>query len=316
MEKDLLGQVNSQVKKLGLPSPALKGATHLYVESNKVLSLMKEEGVILKTKQLRRGVRINLKIKEGFKIKKPIFLCFSLLSPNGFQEIIVPEVILEKNSEAQIFSLCMFPQAEKVVHKMETKIILKEGARLTYNIKHYHGENFGVNLLSETEAFLGKGACFDNDFILDRGTVGKLKLILRANLEENAFAKVSSKVVERGKYDKTEIDESVNLEGAGSQGILKTKGIAQGGGKVFFKGMLRAGRKAKNARGHMDCEEIIVGNSFARSIPAIEVLNPEARITHEASVGKVNQKELETLMTRGLSEEKAIDFIIRGKLKS
>ncbi|NCF75289.1 MAG: FeS assembly protein SufBD, partial [Xanthomonadaceae bacterium] len=51
--------------------------------------------------------------------------------------------------------------------------------------------------------------------------------------------------------------------------------------------------KAKGASGHIDCQEIVVGeNSIAQSIPVVLVKNPEARITHEASVGKVNQKEL------------------------
>ena len=33
------------------------------------------------------------------------------------------------------------------------------------------------------------------------------------------------------------------------------------------------------------------------------------------SSGRINQKELETLMARGLKEEKAINIIIRGMLK-
>jgi len=84
---------------------------------------------------------------------------------------------------------------------------------------------------------------------------------------------------------------------------------------MLFRGEIKAGEKAKNARGHIDCQESVVGNSIAQSIPKIVVKNPEARITHEASIGKVNQKELETLMTRGLSEKEAIDFIIRGVIK-
>ncbi|MBE9506760.1 MAG: SufD family Fe-S cluster assembly protein, partial [Chloroflexi bacterium] len=40
-----------------------------------------------------------------------------------------------------------------------------------------------------------------------------------------------------------------------------------------------------------------------------------ARVTHEAAIGSVNRKELETLMARGLDEDDAVDIIIRGMLR-
>ena len=99
-----------------------------------------------------------------------------------------------------------------------------------------------------------------------------------------------------------------------SQSLIKSRAAAIGGGSVFLQGETVA--LAKGACGHIDCQEIIVGEkSAAKAIPIVEVRHPEARVTHEASVGKVNQKELETLMTRGLSEEEATDFIVRGAIK-
>jgi hypothetical protein len=47
----------------------------------------------------------------------------------------------------------------------------------------------------------------------------------------------------------------------------------------------------------------------------LNVLHETAQLSHEAAVGRVNQKELETLMARGLEEEEAIDVIIRGMLE-
>lgn len=44
------------------------------------------------------------------------------------------------------------------------------------------------------------------------------------------------------------------------------------------------------------------------------VRNKPARVTHEAAIGSGSRKELETLMARGLSEEEAVDIIIRGIL--
>ncbi|MCX7680481.1 MAG: SufD family Fe-S cluster assembly protein, partial [Anaerolineae bacterium] len=67
--------------------------------------------------------------------------------------------------------------------------------------------------------------------------------------------------------------------------------------------------------GHMDCTEIVRDAAVARNIPTVVVRNDRARVTHEAAIGSVGRKELETLMARGLSEDEAVDIIIRGMLR-
>jgi Fe-S cluster assembly scaffold protein SufB len=46
----------------------------------------------------------------------------------------------------------------------------------------------------------------------------------------------------------------------------------------------------------------------------VVVRDDRARVTHEAAIGSVSRRELETLMARGLSEPEAVDIIIRGLL--
>ena len=48
--------------------------------------------------------------------------------------------------------------------------------------------------------------------------------------------------------------------------------------------------------------------------PVVEVKHPKAHVTHEAAIGSVDTKQLETLMSRGLGEEEAIDLIVQGLL--
>jgi len=69
------------------------------------------------------------------------------------------------------------------------------------------------------------------------------------------------------------------------------------------------------ARGHMDCTEIVRDQAIAKNMPLVIVRDDRAQVTHEAAIGTVNRKELETLMARGLSEEEAVDLIIRGMLQ-
>lgn len=72
--------------------------------------------------------------------------------------------------------------------------------------------------------------------------------------------------------------------------------------------------RAPGARGHMDCTEIVRGRAVARNVPVVVVCDDRAQVTHEAAIGMVNRKELETLMARGLEEETAVDVIVRGML--
>jgi hypothetical protein len=49
-------------------------------------------------------------------------------------------------------------------------------------------------------------------------------------------------------------------------------------------------------------------------VPIVLVTHPQAQITHEAAIGTVDKKQLETLLARGLDEDIAVDVIVRGML--
>ncbi len=288
---------------------------HLCVELNKIILSQKIPGLKISYRTFQERVKIKIVVEKENSIEKPIFLCFGILKKEG-RQMILPEIILKEGSRAKILGFCAFPQAENVFHKMKAEIKLKKGAELFYQERHYHGENFGTQVCSNFKVSIDPEATFKNEFVLDKGSVGKLKIFLEAKLKENAFCQILNRVIGKGKKDEIEIYDKILLNGENSRSLNKIRGVVIGGGKMFFKGQTDAGRKAKGARGHIDCQEIVVGKkSIAQSIPIISVENPQARITHEASVGKINQKELETLMTRGLSERQAIDFIIRGVIK-
>lgn len=72
---------------------------------------------------------------------------------------------------------------------------------------------------------------------------------------------------------------------------------------------------APMARGHVDCREIVQDEAVANAIPVVRVHHPKAHVTHEASIGSVDAKQLETLMSRGLTEDEATDLVIEGLLR-
>jgi hypothetical protein len=70
------------------------------------------------------------------------------------------------------------------------------------------------------------------------------------------------------------------------------------------------------ARGHVDCIELVNGTeAVAIAIPIVSVTDGRAKITHEAAIGSIDKKQVETLMARGLDESEAVDVIVKGILK-
>ena len=113
--------------------------------------------------------------------------------------------------------------------------------------------------------------------------------------------------------DVIKIREVGNLLGEYATGVLTSRIAAREQARAEVYSKIYA--NAPHARGHVDCKEIIQGDGVAQAVPIVEVAHPKARITHEAALGSVDTKQLETLMARGLSEEEATELIISGLLE-
>jgi uncharacterized protein len=291
----------------------VKNKGHFYVEKNKILSYHSPKGVEMKAKETKNGVEAEVVIKKGVEIKEPLFFCFGLLGKEDDQ-FIIPNIIVEEGAKVKIFAHCSFPHAQKIKHQMEALFKIKKNASFFYEEHHYHGEKSGATVYPKLKVEIEEGGNFLSDFILSQGTPGKIKIEVEAILDKNAKTQIITKALGRSEKDQIEILDKIKLKGAGSRSIIKMRAAAKNGGRVFMQGETYA--NAAGAMGHVDCQEIVVGkNSIARAVPIVEVDNDQARVTHEASVGKINQKELETLMTRGLNEDEATELIINSMLK-
>ena len=56
-------------------------------------------------------------------------------------------------------------------------------------------------------------------------------------------------------------------------------------------------------------------NGQVSAIPKINANNVDARLIHEAAIGKIAGEQLDKLMTLGLTEKEAEEQIINGFLK-
>ena len=313
VEKEYQGMLDAY-EKAGGDKSALKSKdiARLVIHENRVLGSEDVKGLNIKTKETKTGVDVHLIVEEGARIPRPVHLCFGILPEEGLQEIIM-KVEAKDNSEVSVIAHCIFPQAVKVIHKMDADINIGTNARFDYKETHYHGEAGGVEVIPKAKVRVGKGGVWQSTFALSEGLVGKLDYDFEVFCQEKAVAELVVKAYGRGSDD-IKVWEKIYLDGVGARGLAKSRIVLSDKAKAEVKGETYG--NAPFARGHVDCMELVNGTeAVAVAIPIVSVTNDKAKVTHEAAIGSIDRKQVETLMARGLDENEAVDVIVRGILR-
>jgi Fe-S cluster assembly scaffold protein SufB len=313
VEKEYEGMINAYEKAGGDRNALVsKDIAKLVVHENRVLGNDGVSGLKIETEEMDTGVNIHLLVEEGAKIKNPVHLCFGVLPQEGLQEIIM-KVDAQDNSEVNVIAHCIFPNAVKVIHKMDADIEIGNNARFDYKETHYHGETGGVELIPKARIKVGRGGVWQSTFALSEGLVGKMDYDFEVDCQEKAVAELLVKVYGKGNDD-IKILEKIYLNGAGARGLAKSRLVLSDNAKAEVRGETYG--NAPHARGHVDCIELVSGTeAVARAIPIVSVTNETAKVTHEAAIGSIDRRQVETLMARGLDEDEAVDVIVKGILR-
>ena len=280
------------------------------MNENKVLESNTVDGLDVVVKELEDGVDVYLKLHDGVKVEKPVHVCFGMYAPEGVQRIIM-NVDIGANSNISLLAHCVFPFAIDVQHIMDAKIKIGDGARYSYFERHVHSPKGGVKVYPKAMVEIGKKAHFKTEFELIKGRVGLIDIDYETTCDEGGIVDMTARVSGRAD-DIIKIREVGHLKGEHARGLLTSKIAVRDNAKAEVYNKMTA--TAAYARGHVDCKEIVQDNGIAIAIPIVEVHNPKAHITHEAAIGSVDSKQLETLMSRGLSEDDAVELIINGML--
>jgi len=289
-----------------------KEVASLVVHENRVLSANQVEGISLKSEQKEKGVAVELTVEEGKKIKYPVHLCFGILPKEGLQEIDL-KVNVQDYAEVSIVAHCIFPNAVNIIHKMDADIKIGNNAKFYYNETHYHGDFGGIKVIPKAKIEVGEKSEYQNTFSLIEGRVGKLDINYEVTCAARSVVEIVAKVY--GKEDDViKIFDRVNLNGEGARSLVKTRVVPTDRSWSEVIGETYA--NAAYARGHMDCMEVVIGEqAIARAIPLLVATNDKAKVTHEAAIGSIDKKQMQTLMARGLDEDEAIDVIVKGILR-
>ncbi|HOC17769.1 MAG TPA: Fe-S cluster assembly protein SufB [Vicinamibacterales bacterium] len=104
--------------------------------------------------------------------------------------------------------------------------------------------------------------------------------------------------------------------GKNTRSTIVSKGISAGRGQNTYRGMVKIGRNAENARNYSQCDSLLIGDKCgAHTFPYIEIKNTSAQMEHEASTSKIGEDQIFYCRQRGLSTEDAVNMIVSGFCK-
>ncbi len=284
---------------------------HVVAHGHRILSRRLVPGLRAELEETPDAIVGEMIVEKGARIEQPIHLCFGLAHRTGVQQIKI-NLTVESDAVASVLAHCLFPIAEQAQHLMDAVMEIGEGATLTYTEGHYHGRLGQMLVKPQAVVTVKPGGRYFSDFSLLTGSVGRLAIDYVVNVERGAVAELTAKVFGRG-TDVIHIKEAAQLRGEYARGLIKTRVVVQDDAEAEITGITEA--YAKGARGHVDCKEIIKDRARASAIPLVKVHHPQAKVTHEAAIGSVDKKELETLMARGLTPDQATELIVSGILR-
>ena len=104
--------------------------------------------------------------------------------------------------------------------------------------------------------------------------------------------------------------------GRNTKSTIIAKGISAGRSQNAYRGLVRIGKGAENARNYTQCDSLLMGDKCgAHTFPYIVVKNPSAQVEHEASTSKIGEDQLYYLRQRGIRDEDAVNMIVNGFCK-
>jgi Fe-S cluster assembly protein SufB len=95
-----------------------------------------------------------------------------------------------------------------------------------------------------------------------------------------------------------------------------SKGISAGFSENSYRGLVKIGAGAVEARNHSQCDSLLLsGTCGAHTFPYMDIHNDSALVEHEATTSKISDDQLFYCRQRGIPAEAAVGLIVNGYAK-
>ncbi len=281
----------------------------IMVHKNSVLRTESTEGLSVVHHESEDGVDIDIKVTKS--LSEPVHICLGILDRRGSQRVRL-RIEVKDGCSVNFLSHCVFPFGDGIEHKSRIDIRVGHGASVRYDENHVHPQDGVVTIDSKVKGKVGAKGRLVMSFTAKRGRAGRIISSTEVTLSMEAAATLIAKIMGM-KDDFIDLKERILLSGCQARGNVKTRTFLRD--RAFSRVTSEVVGEGTNSRGHIDCTEILMDEAQAEAYPFVYVRNPTAKLTHEAAIGRVDEKQMMTLMCRGLSEEEAVDFIVNGLLR-
>lgn len=257
-----------------------------------------------------KGVRCPIELSTYFRINS--------LKTGQFERTLI---VAEEGSYVSYLEGCTAPiRDEHQLHAAVVELIALDDGEIKYSTVQnwYPGDKEGkggiYNFVTKRGLCKGRNAKISWTQV-ETGSAITWKypsVILQGDNSQGEFYSVAL----TNNYQQADTGTKMIHIGKNTSSTIISKGISAGHGSNAYRGLVRVGPKAVNARNYSQCDSLLLGElCSAHTFPYIEVKHPSAQVEHEATTSKISDEQLFYCMQRGIPSEDAVSMIINGFCK-
>jgi len=257
-----------------------------------------------------KGVRCPMELSTYFRI--------NAVNTGQFERTLI---IADEDSYVSYLEGCTAPQRdENQLHAAIVEIIAMKNADVKYSTVQnwYPGDKNGKGGIYNfvTKRGICKG---DNSHIswtqVETGSAITWKYPSCILQGDNSSAEFYSVAVTNHHQQADTGTKMIHL-GKNTSSHILSKGISAGVSQNSYRGLVRVGANAENARNFSQCDSLLLGDKCgAHTFPYMEVNNESAIVEHEATTSKISEDQIFYCNQRGISTEDAVGLIVNGYAK-
>lgn len=227
-------------------------------------------------------------------------------------------IIADKNSSVSYLEGCTAPQYDNnQLHAAVVELVALQNATIKYSTVQnwYAGDQNGqggvYNFVTK------RGLCMGvNSKILwtqvETGSAITWKYPSCILVGNNAIGEFAS-VALTNNYQQADTGSKMIHIGFNTKSRILSKGISAGHSTNNYRGLVKVGPKAHNAKNYSQCDSLLIGKKCqANTFPYIQIQNSSATIEHEASTSKIGEEQIFYFLQRGIEIEDAVSLMISG----
>ena len=257
-----------------------------------------------------KGVRCPLELSTYFRINEA--------NTGQFERTLI---IADVGSHVSYLEGCTAPMRdENQLHAAVVELIILDDAEIKYSTVQnwYPGDAEGkggiYNFVTKRATCLGKNAKVSWTQV-ETGSAITWKYpscILRGDNSVGEFYSVAL----TNNFQQADTGTKMIHLGKNTSSTIIAKGISAGKSDSSYRGLVRFGAGAENARNYTQCDSLLIGDQCgAHTFPYIEVKNTTANIEHEATTSKIGEDQIFYCNQRGLETQDAVNMIVNGFCK-